>query len=133
MHGESSQLCKNISIIKFYTSRKNLERRYGFTNKRNEKQINKQPKIKQTNIRPHCFITSICVSTDLLKVANSIIIFSLTNLIWGLRTTHSPRLSPDSRSRKERPDGTGRWGGGSGVVGKYSSPVNIGHCFVFMI
>ena len=31
----------------------------------------------------HCFITSICVSTDLLKVANSIIIFSLTNLIWG--------------------------------------------------
>ena len=24
-------------------------------------------------------------------------------------------------------------GGGSGVVGKYSSPVNIGRCFVFMI
>ena len=31
----------------------------------------------------HCFITLICVSTDLLKVANSIIIFSLTKLIWG--------------------------------------------------
>ena len=31
----------------------------------------------------HCFITLICVSIDLLKVANSIIIFSLTKLMWG--------------------------------------------------
>ena len=72
--------------------------------------------------------------TDLLKVANSIIIFSLTNLIWGAENYPFTPLSPDSHSRKERPDGTGRWGGGgSGVVGKYSSPVNIGRCFVLMI
>ena len=88
----------------------------------NEKQINHQPKIKQTNVHTHkhCFITLICVSIDLLKVANSIIIFSLTKLMWGadreppprFSTTRTPRLSPDSRSRKERPDETGRSEGG---------------------
>ena len=71
MLGERSQLCKNISIIKFYTSRKNLEKvlvhiyrllgvsintcstEGDMVSQTNEKQINKQPKIKQTNIRAH--------------------------------------------------------------------------------
>ena len=69
MLGERSQLCKNISIIKFYTRRKNLEKvlvhrllgvstntcstEGDMVSQTNEKQINKQQKIKQTNIRAH--------------------------------------------------------------------------------